>query len=137
MIQRFAAVKGSGIFSIDEFCCLTGIKEKQAQTILNSSKLVILLEPGYYLLKPQIKKQKQASYDWNYDPLKQKMIFKQCKDWKLASDIDVGLKYTTLHRYLRAMCRYGNLKKKGRPYKYKAIMLSPLPSFKNSTKKET
>lgn len=138
-VKKFAAVKGSGIFSLDEFCMLTGVEARNARRMLARRELIVKLEAGHYLLKPlRPAPARKGWYDWNFDEQKQRAILEQCRIWTYKKDIGVGLGDTALSRYLRAMCLTGNLEKRrnGLLLQYRAKSFNPLPSYKQAMKKK-
>lgn len=137
-VKKFAAVKGSGIFSLDEFCMLTGVEARNARRMLARSKLVVKLEAGQYLLKPLHPVTTRRGWqDWRFSEEKQRAILEQCKDWTFKAEIEVGLGETAMWRYLRAMCLTGNLEKRrqGWPLQYKAKKFKPLPTYQELLKR--
>ncbi len=136
-VKKFAAVKGSGIFSLDEFCMLTGVEARNARRMLARSELIVRLEAGQYLLKPLHPVTTRRGWpDWCFSEEKQREILEQCQDWTYKKDIEVGLGDTALGRYLRAMCLTGNLEKRrcGLPLQYRAKKFKPLPTYKQIKK---
>jgi hypothetical protein len=54
LFSRFSRVKGSGTFSLDEFCALTGIPQTRSVKILRLGEkqgIILCLASGFYLLK--------------------------------------------------------------------------------------
>lgn len=138
-VKKFAAVKGSGIFSLDEFCMLTGVEARNARRMLARSELVVRLEAGQYLLKPLLPvKGRRGWSDWRFSEEKQREILERCQDWTYKKDIEVGLGNTALGRYLRAMCLTGNLEKRrnGLPLQYRAKKFKPLPTYQELIKRK-
>lgn len=117
VIDRYARVKGSGPFDINDFCAITGYPVRSAIAILDQEESVsgriLRLDTGFYLLKPLRSIPATPSwYDWSFKLDIQQRIWDACASWKTKADLfDVsGLKSTALDRYLRAMVRAGVLR---------------------------
>lgn len=143
VLERFIRVHGSGPFFIDDFCALTGCTPEKAQPLLrkaeNSTKRVISLPGGIYLLKPSMPSAQARPWnDWSFNVSIQKTIFELCATPMQKSELlqATRLKLTTLNRYLRAMEKSGNLtsSRSGNLKAYQAATFRPLTTYKQELK---
>ncbi|NLK49027.1 MAG: hypothetical protein GX294_00080 [Candidatus Cloacimonetes bacterium] len=137
MVSDFIRVKGSGPFTVEEFCALTGLAPSRARSVLAKAQaggLVAALGAVWlaYPLPPP--KADNVWMDWTFCPHKVKQIYRLCTrpvpSHRLLSQVDFS--QTALCRYLVAMESAGILqvKRQGRKKHYRQGKMRPLGTYR-------
>ncbi|GAB1366004.1 hypothetical protein MASR1M36_08750 [Candidatus Cloacimonadaceae bacterium] len=116
LFSRFSRVKGSGTFSLDEFCALTGIPQTRSVKILRLGEkqgIILCLASGFYLLKPLPTPRKNAWADWRPPRAKLQafldLIPLETKIENRTLIAASGLSLTAARRYLRILKYTGHV----------------------------
>lgn len=145
LLVRFSRVKGSGTFSLDEFCALTGLSSVHSVKVLQLGEkqgLILCLTSGFYLLKPASKRQNNAWADWRPPLAKVQAFLDLIPAHRFTSPSALiaksGLPATIVTRYLRILLFTGNVKCKSRGlYRKLDSQITTIPSWHQVVAQDT